>query len=148
MYRVLLVDDEYMILAGLQKIVDWASLGFQVVATAENAMQGLSVLENQSIDLVITDVTMPEMNGLEFIEAAQKEHHAFEFMILSGYQEFDYLKSGMQLGAINYLMKPVNKTELIASLTKVKQQLDHQIEQKNQQEIYQEVLLVSGSMKN
>lgn len=46
MYRVLLVDDEYMILAGLQKIVDWASLGFQVVATAENAMQGLSVLEN------------------------------------------------------------------------------------------------------
>lgn len=140
MYRVLLVDDEYMILAGLQKIVDWASLGFQVVATAENAMQGLSVLENQSIDLVITDVTMPEMNGLEFIEAAQKEHHAFEFMILSGYQEFDYLKSGMQLGAINYLMKPVNKTELIASLTKVKQQLDHQIEQKNQQEIYQEVL--------
>lgn len=57
-------------------------------------MQGLSVLENQSIDLVITDVTMPEMNGLEFIEAAQKEHHAFEFMILSGYQEFDYLKVG------------------------------------------------------
>ena len=140
MYRVLLVDDEYMILTGLKKIIDWPSLGFQVVATAENAMQGLSILENQKIDLVITDVTMPEMNGLEFIEAAQKEHHTFEFMILSGYQEFDYLKSGMQLGAVNYLMKPVNKAELSDSLRKVKQRLDQQNEQKNQQEIYQEVL--------
>lgn len=118
MYRVLLVDDEYMILTGLKKIIDWPSLGFQVVATAENAMQGLSILENQKIDLVITDVTMPEMNGLEFIEAAQKEHHTFEFMILSGYQEFDYLKSGMQLGAVNYLMKPVNKAELRTALKK------------------------------
>lgn len=140
MYRVLLVDDEYMIFTGLQKIIDWTSLGFQVVATAENAMQGLSILEAQKIDLVITDVTMPEMNGLEFIEAAQREHHTFEFMILSGYQEFDYLKSGMQLGAVNYLMKPVNKVELVESLEKVKQHLDHKNEQKNQQEIYQEVL--------
>ena len=73
MYQVLLVDDEYMILNGLKKIIDWKSLGFQIVATAENAKEGLSVLEQQRIDLVVTDVTMPEINGLEFIEAAQKE---------------------------------------------------------------------------
>lgn len=138
-YNVLLVDDEYMILAGLQKIINWQNLGFNVVATAENAMQGLSILETQPIDLVVTDVTMPEMNGLEFIEAAQKEHF-FEFMILSGYQEFDYLKSGMQLGAVNYLMKPVNKAELITSLETVKKRLDHRRQQKNQQEVYQEIL--------
>ena len=140
MYQVLLVDDEYMILNGLKKIIDWKSLGFQIVATAENAKEGLSVLEQQRIDLVVTDVTMPEINGLEFIEAAQKEHHNFEFMILSGYQEFDYLKEGMQLGAVNYLMKPVNKFELIESLEKIKTRLDQQNEQKNQQEIYQELL--------
>lgn len=140
MYQVLLVDDEYMILNGLKKIIDWKSLGFQIVATAENAKEGLSVLEQQRIDLVVTDVTMPEINGLEFIEAAQKEHHNFEFMILSGYQEFDYLKEGMQLGAVNYLMKPVNKFELIESLKKIKTRLDQQNEQKNQQEIYQELL--------
>ncbi|MBO0482933.1 response regulator transcription factor [Candidatus Enterococcus courvalinii] len=140
MYKVLLVDDEYMILNGLKKIVDWSSFGFEIVATAENAMEGLLVLEKKGIDLVITDVTMPEMNGLEFIEAAQKEQYAFEFMILSGYQEFEYLKGGMQLGAVNYLMKPVNKIELIESLKKVKERLDQQNEQKNQQEIYQELL--------
>ncbi|MGM9903834.1 response regulator transcription factor [Enterococcus hirae] len=140
MYNVLLVDDEYMILAGLKKIIDWNNLGFEVVATAENAMQGLATLEEKMIDLVITDVTMPEMNGIEFIEAAQKQHTNFEFMILSGYQEFDYLKGGIQLGAVNYLMKPVNKVELINSLKTVKQRLDHRNEQKNQQEIYQEIL--------
>ncbi|WP_206853861.1 response regulator [Candidatus Enterococcus mangumiae] len=140
MYNVLLIDDEYMILAGLKKIIDWNSLGFEVVATAENAMEGLSILEKQPIDFVLTDVTMPEMNGLEFIEVAQKQYPHFEFMILSGYQEFDYLKSGIQLGAVNYLMKPVNKTELITSLETVKKRLDHQYEQKNQQEIFQEIL--------
>ncbi len=71
-YQVLLVDDEYMILNGLKKIIDWQSLGFQIVATAENAKEGLAVLEQRQIDLVVTDVTMPEINGLEFIEAAQK----------------------------------------------------------------------------
>lgn len=129
-YQVLLVDDEYMILNGLKKIIDWQSLGFQIVATAENAKEGLAVLEQRQIDLVVTDVTMPEINGLEFIEAAQKERHNFEFMILSGYQEFDYLKGGMQLGAVNYLMKPVNKFELVESLKKIKTRLDQQNEKK------------------
>ncbi|EPH96046.1 response regulator receiver domain protein [Enterococcus faecalis 13-SD-W-01] len=140
MYSVLLVDDEYMILNGLKKIVDWQALGFEVTAVAESALAGLAAMEKNSIDLVITDVTMPEINGLEFIEAAQKEQQYFEFIILSGYQKFDYLKSGLQLGAVNYLMKPVNKIELIDSLTKVKHRLDQRKKQKNQQEIYQEVL--------
>lgn len=141
MYKVLLVDDEYMIPLGLQKIIDWQSLGFEVVATAESAKEALSIMERQTIDLVITDVTMPEINGLEFIEAAQKQQYEFEFMILSGYQEFSYLKSGLQLGAVNYLMKPVNKQELIDTLIKVKARLDQHVDQKNQQELYQESLL-------
>lgn len=55
-------------------------------------------MESEEIDLVITDITMPEMTGLEFIDAAQKEARQFEFMILSGYQKFDFLKGGLQLG--------------------------------------------------
>ncbi|KAF1296671.1 DNA-binding response regulator [Enterococcus sp. JM4C] len=141
MYRVLLVDDEYMILMGLSKIIPWQNYGFEVVATAENAKDALSILEEKAIDLVITDVTMPEMSGLEFIEAAQNQRYEFEFMILSGYQEFEYLKSGLQLGAVNYLMKPVNKVELIESLEKVKERLEEREEQKNQQETYREFLL-------
>lgn len=130
-----------MIPMGLKKIIDWQSLGFEVVATAESANEALSIMEKQSIDLIITDVTMPEINGLEFIEAAQKQQHEFEFVILSGYQEFSYLKSGLQLGAINYLMKPVNKEELLDTLEKVKERIEQQVDQKNQQEIYEENLL-------
>lgn len=141
MYKVLLVDDEYMIPMGLKKLVDWKSLGFEVVAVAESANEALSIMEEQRIDLVITDVTMPEINGLEFIEAAQKQQFEFEFMILSGYQEFSYLKSGLQLGAVNYLMKPVNKQELLDTLKKVSERLNQQVYQKNQQEIHQENLL-------
>lgn len=140
MYNVMLVDDEYMILMGLKKIIPWNDYGFTVVATAENAKDALTILEKETIDLVITDVTMPEMSGLAFIQAAQNRHD-FEFMILSGYQEFDYLKSGLQLGAINYLMKPVNKVELVESLLKVKERLKERTEQKNQQELYHEFLL-------
>lgn len=142
MYKVLLVDDEYMIPMGLKKIINWESLGFEVANTAESANEALSILEEQPVDLIITDVTMPEMNGLEFIEVAQKQQYEFEFMILSGYQEFSYLKSGLQLGAVNYLMKPVNKQELTDTLQKVKKRLDQQNNQKNQQEVYQENLLV------
>ena len=141
MYKVLLVDDEYMILMGLSKIIPWKEYGFEIAATAENAKDALAILEKEAIDLVITDVTMPEMSGLEFIEAAQNQRYSFEFMILSGYQEFDYLKSGLQLGAINYLMKPVNKLELVESLLKVKERLEERNEQKNQQDIYREFLL-------
>ncbi|MGM0126141.1 two-component system, response regulator YesN [Enterococcus sp. AZ194] len=141
MYKVLLVDDEYMILMGLAKIIPWQDYGFEVVATAENAKDALAILEQGAIDLVITDVTMPEMSGLEFIEAAQNQRYEFEFMILSGYQEFDYLKSGLQLGAVNYLMKPVNKAELVESLLKVKERLEERLEHKNQQEMYREFLL-------
>ena len=98
------------------------------------------MLEQRQIDLVVTDVTMPEINGLEFIEAAQKERHNFEFMILSGYQEFDYLKGGMQLGAVNYLMKPVNKFELVESLKKIKTRLDQQNEQKSTRNLSRTVI--------
>lgn len=142
MYKVLLVDDEYMIPLGLKKMIDWNALGFEVVATADSANDALSILEEQPVDLIITDVTMPEINGLEFIEAAQKQQHEFEFVILSGYQEFSYLKSGLQLGAVNYLMKPVNKEELIDTLKKVKERIKQQVDQKNQQEVYQENVLI------
>lgn len=99
------------------------------------------MMETEAIDLVITDITMPEMTGLEFIEAAQKEAREFEFMILSGYQKFDFLKGGLQLGAINYLMKPVDKVELLKSVKKAKKRLDDRSQQETRNGLYSEILL-------
>lgn len=140
-YNVLLVDDEYMIVNGLKKIISWEEEGFAIRATARNAKEALTLMESEEIDLVITDITMPEMTGLEFIDAAQKEARQFEFMILSGYQKFDFLKGGLQLGAINYLMKPVDKSELLKSVRKAKDRLDTRNRQETREGMYSEVLL-------
>ncbi|WP_086315311.1 two-component system, response regulator YesN [Enterococcus sp. 7F3_DIV0205] len=140
-YNVLLVDDEYMIVNGLKKIISWEAEGFSIKGTARNAKEALTMMETEAIDLVITDITMPEMTGLEFIEAAQKEAREFEFMILSGYQKFDFLKGGLQLGAINYLMKPVDKVELLKSVKKARKRLDERNQQETRNGLYSEILL-------
>lgn len=140
-YNVLLVDDEYMIINGLKRIIPWEEEGFIIKGTARNAKEALMFMETEAVNLVITDITMPEMTGLEFIEAAQNEGQQFEFMILSGYQKFDFLKTGLQLGAVNYLMKPVDKVELLKSVRKVKARLDRQNRQETRQELYGEILL-------
>lgn len=117
----MLVDDEYMILEGLKYLLPWEELGFEIVQTARNAKEALAYLSENTIDLLITDITMPEMTGIEMVEAAQKEGHQFATIILSGYQEFEYAKKSMQLGVKNYLVKPVDKAELLATVKEVKE---------------------------
>lgn len=126
MYSVLIVDDEYMILKGLEKIIKWSDYSFEIVKAARNSKQALEFLEDNDVDLIITDVNMPRISGLDLIEMAQDKGKKFEFMILSGYQEFDYVRTGLQLGAIDYILKPVDSKALVASLAKVKNILDSQ----------------------
>lgn len=68
MYRVMFVDDEYMILEGLKWIIPWQELGFEIVKTARSAQEALAFLETESIDVLLTDITMPEMSGIELID--------------------------------------------------------------------------------
>jgi len=124
MYRVMFVDDEYMILEGLKWIIPWQELGFEIVKTARSAQEALAFLETESIDVLLTDITMPEMSGIELIEQAKKKGHQFISLILSGYQEFDYVKKGMALQVQDYLLKPVNKQELLANIQRIKIELD------------------------
>lgn len=119
MYKVLLVDDEYMILVGLQKLIDWESLGMEIVGTARNGKKALDFIAEHPVDIILTDVTMPVLSGIDFIQEAQKIAEPFKFIILSGYQEFEYVKSGMHLGASNYLLKPIDKEELYHSLENI-----------------------------
>lgn len=124
MYKVILVDDEYMILAGLQKIIDWHSLNIEVVGAFKSGQEALDYLAGHPVDIVITDITMPNMTGLEFIKTAKMRGHHFRFVILSGYQEFEYAQQGMALGATNYLLKPINKVELANNMSKIVAQLE------------------------
>ena len=112
MYKILAVDDEYMILEGLKFLLPWNDLGFEFVKTARTAMEALDYLADNHVDLVISDITMPEMTGIEMINTAQQQGKKFMSIFLSGYQEFDYVKEGIRLGVKDYLLKPVDKEEL------------------------------------
>lgn len=129
MYRVLIVDDEVMILKGLRRIINWEKYGFTIVAVVDSGPKALAYLADHPVDLVITDVSMPKMNGLDFVHAAFARGDDFLFLILSGYDEFDYAKKSLQLGALNYLMKPIDRDELIQTLAEVKTRLDEQQEE-------------------
>lgn len=116
MYKVLLVDDEPLITEGLQALVDWEDYGFEVVQRLENGQEALAYLERNEIDLLVTDIVMPKKTGLELIAEVQKINPTIKTIILSGYEEFDYIKKGIALGIENYLIKPVDEDELVQTI--------------------------------
>lgn len=125
-YQALLVDDEYMILEGLKKIIDWQSFDIVIAGTARNGKEALDFVESHPVDIVLTDVTMPLLSGIDFVYEAEKRGYHFKFIVVSGYQEFDYVQKSLQLGAANYLLKPIDKKDLERTLTKLTQELQEE----------------------
>lgn len=124
MYKVLLVDDEPFITEGLSDAVDWSAFGLEVVGSAEDGEEALERLRELKVDLLITDISMPIMTGLELIRKARELQPQLKAIILSGYNEFDFLKEGMRLGIENYLLKPINFGELEATLADTVRKLE------------------------
>ena len=137
MYKAMLVDDEYMILEGLKQIIPWKELGFEIVKTAKRAMEAVDYLKENEIDLLITDVTMPKMSGIDLVKMSKDIQPDLAVLILSGYQEFEYVKQGMELGVKGYLVKPVNKEELAEKVSLIKNELDERKLVDSQREMYQ-----------
>ncbi|MFC7786793.1 response regulator [Rossellomorea sp. GCM10028870] len=124
MIRVMLVDDEPLILEGLKYILDWEDLGFTIVATAKDGLEALKLSREVEFDVLITDIKMPELTGLELIEKINKEKESIKSIILSGFQEFDLVKKGLELGIENYLLKPINEEELLSTILHLKEKID------------------------
>lgn len=124
MYQVLLVDDDYMVLKGLEKLIRWEELGIELAGTAMDGQEAYDFVWSHHIDIVVTDVSMPHMNGIEFVRQTQKENLNFYVVLLSGYQEFEYVKEGIQLGVENFLLKPIDKEALNETLKNTVQKLE------------------------
>lgn len=122
MIKVLLVDDEPFILQGLAVIIDWNGEGFEISGKASNGLEALDFLKREKVDLVITDIKMPEMTGLELLETVRKEgiSDAY-FVVLSGYSDFEYARRALQNDCLDYILKPVGREELIRVLDRVRQ---------------------------
>ena len=119
MYKVLLVDDEYMITEGLKRLIPFEKWDMEVVATANHADDALDYVREHPVDVVISDVNMPEKTGLEMIGEMKELLPDAYYILLSGYQEFDYVKKAMNLNVVDYLVKPVDKVELEHLLEKI-----------------------------
>lgn len=124
MYNVFIVDDEPFIIEGLYDIANWDELGLEIVGQAYQGEEALAKLKQVPADILITDISMPVMNGLELIRQARKVLPDLLVVVLSGYDEFAYVKEGLSLGIENYLLKPINIKEFRDTLMAVTEKLN------------------------
>jgi len=121
MYKIMLVDDEHIELDTLQRFVPWEEMGFTLAGTAKNGREALSRMEEWSPDIVLTDVRMPIMDGIQFAKAARKRWPRLILVFMSGYDDFAYVKSALMLEASGYLLKPLDMDELKEQMGIVRQ---------------------------
>lgn len=116
MYRAVLVDDENYDLEGLRCLIPWSELAIEVVCSESNPLAALQYIENHEIDLLITDIRMPVVSGMELSRLALELNPGLKIVFISGYQEFHYAKQALDLKAHAYILKPVDDEELIGVL--------------------------------
>lgn len=126
MYRVLIAEDEDIIRRGLAHIVERLELDLSEILEASNGMEALETARQEKPQIIITDIRMPEMNGLTFIEKIRETLPDTELIILSGYSEFEYARKAITLGVSEYLLKPIDKEKLRVSLTEAIRRLEQQ----------------------
>lgn len=119
MYKVLLVEDETVIRQGLRELIVQASPQFEVVGEAASGAEALQVLRCEVPDVLITDIRMREMDGLTLVSLAREMYPDLLILIISGYGEFEYARRAMEHGVLNYLLKPIERHELVKCLQKM-----------------------------
>ncbi|OPA74258.1 hypothetical protein BVG16_24330 [Paenibacillus selenitireducens] len=124
MRKVFIVDDEPFILEGLTSVIAWEDFGITLSGKAYDGSEAFEALQYTGADILITDIMMRQMGGLELIERLKPLYPKMKFIVLSGYNEFGYVKEGMRLGIENYLLKPVNMKELTETVVNTVQKLD------------------------
>jgi YesN/AraC family two-component response regulator len=144
MIKVLLADDEYWILENLKNIISWQEHSFELLEPAQDGESALASIRENQPDIVITDVNMPFISGIELIEQARVEYPETLFIVLSGYSDFKYVRSALVVGALDYLLKPVSKSDLLEVLEKAANRISESKKQKLEQHMTREKLRIAS----
>ena len=129
-YKVILVDDEAEVIDVIEQKIAWNELGFEVVGSATNGVKALELVEKTQPDVVITDIKMPYMDGLELSKRLNDDYRNIHIIIFTGFDEFEYAKEAVHLEVEEYMLKPINSDELTECLKRVKNSLDLEREEK------------------
>ncbi len=129
MYSVFIVDDEHIVLDGIRNKIDWEASGFTFAGEATDGELAFSMIQDVKPDILITDIKMPFMDGLELASLLKKVQPWIRIIILSGHDEFDFAKKAISIGVEDYILKPFTSDELLHSLLKVRNALDKERKQ-------------------
>ena len=131
MLKILIIDDEQVVRVYLQSIVNWEQYDCQVVTTCGNGIEALEVMAQQPIDLILTDLEMPKMNGLQLIEEIRSRGYQTKVIVLSDHSDYDLIREAMKLGALDYYVKNnVNEVDIISMIQLVSEEVKKQLLQK------------------
>jgi two-component system, response regulator YesN len=122
--RVLIADDERLVREGLKSLIPWRDLGCEICGEAATGSEARAKIESLSPDLVLLDIRMPGVMGLDLAREVRRRDFKGKIIIISGYSDFAYAKSGFQIGVVDYLLKPISETELVEAVCRARDELD------------------------
>ncbi|TNJ66403.1 response regulator [Paenibacillus hemerocallicola] len=121
--KLLLADDELIIRDGIRNKMDWSGMGIELVGAAENGKVALDMLKNGPVDILLTDIHMPYMDGIQLCREARKLHPNIKIVVLSGYEEFEFAQQALEFSAMKYMLKPFTSRELEQIVLQAKQEV-------------------------
>ena len=129
MHTVLIVDDELIIRQGLKCIIEWDKLGFKIIGEASNGKDALDFILQKNPDVVMMDIRIPKLSGLEVVEQVRQKGYLGKIITLSGFSDFKYAQQAIRFGVEYYLTKPIDEDELTETILKIGEGLDKEAQQ-------------------
>ena len=134
MIKVVIADDEERICQLIRALIDWEAMGLELAGFAHNGLEAAELAEKLRPDILITDIRMPGISGVELIQRLKEKNSDLEIIVISGYAHFEYAQQAIKYGVGDYLLKPVSKAELTATLEKLRQRICNRREDEQDKE--------------
>lgn len=138
LFKVFICEDESIVREGLRDMIPWEKYGFEFVGDAPDGEMALPMIRKLKPDVLITDITMPFMDGLSLSKTVTKELPDIKIIVISGYSDFEYARKAIEIGVEQYLLKPITKTDMINSLEGVRKKIVEENEQKDYVKLYEQ----------
>lgn len=126
LYNLIIIDDEEEIREGLSNYFPWVDMGFKVTSTFDNGLTALEYLKTDPVDVILSDIKMPMMDGIELAAYVNEYYSSIKIIFLSGHKEFEYARQALQYGVKEYIVKPTKFNELVSCFSKLKEELDQE----------------------